>query len=294
MVVFNQQQFETALQDARQHLSIDRKIQGLSLHIFETLPSTNQTLWELLNQGATVGTVVIAAQQTAGRGQWGRHWESHTGGLYLSVALAPNLQASNSAQLTLCSAWGIVNALRAYGIPVFLKWPNDLLLEGRKLGGILTETRVQQGQITKAVVGVGINWSNWVPETGTNLQSFCEEQLSSSVTSLEMLAAIVLQGLNLGYQQWSEQGIEILLQSYLELLDNQGGQVIVDGNPGIIKGVTPTGDLRVYLNSTSAVPGVSAPAQASDITTASPCQTDPKELTEICLKPGTISLGYRR
>ena len=293
-MVFNQQQFETALQDARQHLSIDRKIQEPSLYIFETLPSTNQTLWELLNQGATVGTVVIAAQQTAGRGQWGRHWESHTGGLYLSVALSPNLQASNSAQLTLCSAWGIANALRAYGIPVFLKWPNDLLLEGRKLGGILTETRVQQGQITKAVVGVGINWSNWVPETGINLQSFCEEQLSSSVTCLEMLAAIVLQGLNLGYQQWSEQGIEILLQSYLELLDNQGCQVLVDGNPGIIKGVTPTGDLRIYLNSTSAVPGVAASAEAPKLTITSPSQTAPKEFTEICLKPGTISLGYRR
>jgi BirA family biotin operon repressor/biotin-[acetyl-CoA-carboxylase] ligase len=63
---------------------------------------------------------------------------------------------------------------------------------------------VQQGQITKAVVGVGINWSNSVPDLGINLQSFCEEQLSLSVTSLEMLAAIVLQGLHLGYQYWSE------------------------------------------------------------------------------------------
>jgi BirA family biotin operon repressor/biotin-[acetyl-CoA-carboxylase] ligase len=294
-VVFNQQQFEIALQDVRQHLSIDRKIQGLSLHIFETLPSTNQTLWELLNQGATTGTVVIAAQQTAGRGQWGRHWQSHKGGLYLSVALAPNLQASNSAQLTLCSAWGIAKALRAYSIPVFLKWPNDLLLKDRKLGGILTETRVQQGQITKAVVGVGINWSNWVPETGTNLQSFCEAQLSPSVTCLEMLAAIVLEGLNFGYQHWLEQGIEILLQSYLELLDNQGCPVIVDGNPGIIKGVTPTGDLRVCLNSTAAaVAGVPVPADDPNVATASSIEAAPEELTEICLKPGTISLGYRR
>ncbi len=280
---FNQQQFEKAFQEVREQLSLSGKPEGIGqaqempLHIFETLPSTNQTLWELLNQGATAGTVVIAAQQTAGRGQWGRQWQSSLGGLYLSVALAPNLQASNSAQLTLCSAWGIATALRGYGIPVFLKWPNDLLLKGRKLGGILTETRVQQGQITKAVVGVGINWSNCVPDSGINLQSFCEEELSLSVTSLEMLAAIVLEGLLSGYQCWSAQGIEILLQSYLELLDSQGCHVIVDGNPGIIKGITPTGDLRVCLNSTeTAVAGVPAPAF----------------LREICLKPGTISLGY--
>jgi BirA family biotin operon repressor/biotin-[acetyl-CoA-carboxylase] ligase len=280
---FNQQQFEKAFQEVTEQLSLSGKPEGIGqaqempLHIFETLPSTNQTLWELLNQGATAGTVVIAAQQTAGRGQWGRQWQSSPGGLYLSVALAPNLQASNSAQLTLCSAWGIATALRGYGIPVFLKWPNDLLLKGRKLGGILTETRVQQGQITKAVVGVGINWSNCVPDSGINLQSFCEEELSLSVTSLEMLAAIVLEGLLSGYQCWSAQGIEILLQSYLELLDSQGCHVIVDGNPGIIKGITPTGDLRVCLNSTeTAVAGVPAPAF----------------LREICLKPGTISLGY--
>jgi BirA family biotin operon repressor/biotin-[acetyl-CoA-carboxylase] ligase len=272
-VVFNQQHFENALQEVREQLSFpSQEIQlstGVRLHTFETLPSTNQTLWKLLNQGATTGTVVIAAQQTAGRGQWGRQWQSSLGGLYLSLALAPNLQASNSAQLTLFSAWGIATALRSYGIPVSLKWPNDLLLEGCKLGGILTETRVHQGQITKAVVGIGINWSNSVPDSGINLQSFCKEQLTPSISSLEMLAAIVIQGLLSGYQHWSEEGMERLLPSYLELLDSRGCHVMVDGNPGIVTGVTTTGELRVSLNLTEAT-------------------------SEICLKPGTISLGYRR
>jgi BirA family biotin operon repressor/biotin-[acetyl-CoA-carboxylase] ligase len=287
-VVFDRQQFKTALQNVGEQLSASAQLpqieqpQEIPLYLFETLPSTNQTLWELLDQGAIAGTVVIAAQQTAGRGQWGRQWQSSTGGLYLSVALAPNLQASNSAQLTLCSAWGIAKALRGYDIPVFLKWPNDLLLKGRKLGGILTETRIQQGQITKAVVGIGINWSNSTPDLGINLRSYCEEKLSPSVTSLEMLAALALQGLHLGYQYGSKQGIEILLKSYLELLDSQGGHVMVDGTPGTITGVTPTGELRVCLNSTATVAGVPAPADA------------PQKPTEIYLKPGTISLGYQR
>jgi BirA family biotin operon repressor/biotin-[acetyl-CoA-carboxylase] ligase len=127
---------------------------------------------------------------------------------------------------------------------------------------------------------VGINWSNCVPDLGINLQSFCEEQLSPSVTSLEMLAAIVLWGLHLGHQYWSEKGIEILLKSYLELLDRQGGHVVVDGNPGVITGVTPTGELRVCLNPTAA-----ATASFGEAACLAP--------TEICLKPGTISLGYR-
>jgi len=71
--------------------------------------------------------------------------------------------------------------------------------------------------------------------------------------------------------------------------------VIVDGNPGIIKGVTPTGDLRVCLNSTAAaVAGVPVPADDPNVATASSIEAAPEELTEICLKPGTISLGYRR
>lgn len=278
-MAFNQQQFEKALQEVKSKLSLEGKFSEISLHTFPTLPSTNQKLWDLLKEGAKELTVVIAEQQTAGKGQWGRQWQSASGGLYLSVALAPNLQASEAAQLTLCSAWGIAQALRVYGIPVFLKWPNDLILLGRKLGGILTETRVQQGQITKAVVGVGINWSNSVPETGISLQSFCEEELCLGVTSLENLAAIVIQGLNCGYQRSLDQGIQILLQSYLELLDSLGRQVIVDGNPGIITGVTPTGELRVNL-SAKEVAFAGDPEQAS--------------VREICLKPGTIGLGYAR
>jgi len=284
-VGFNQQKFEAARRSVKDNLHLQTLLlgrepaQGVVLHCFETLPSTNQTLWALLNQGATAGSVVIAERQTAGRGQWGRQWQSETGGLYLSVALTPNLQVVNSAQLTMCSAWGIATALRCYNIPVLLKWPNDLILVGRKLGGILTETRVQQGKITKAVVGVGINFGNRVPEPGINLQSFFKEKLYSPVFSLEMLAAIVIQGLISGYQHWSEEGIGILLPSYLKLLDSQGRQVSVNGESGVITGVKPTGELQVRLHSqqTSAEDEVSGPAPS----------------TEIFLKPGTINLGYR-
>ena len=247
------------------------KIVRFSIHAFETLPSTNQVLWNLIDQGAEPGTVVIATQQTAGRGQWGRQWSSPSGGLYLSVAIAPNLPAQHSYQLTLCSAWGIATELRARGIPVGLKWPNDLMLRGRKLGGILTETKVQQGRITKAVVGVGINWANPVPETGINLQSFQANQ-SAPIASLEMLAAVTLLGIASGNQRCSQAGIDALLPSYEKLLTSMGRLVSVNGHSGIIVGVTPTGELRVRLCTGEDANSVAA--------------------TEIYLKPGTISLGY--
>lgn len=214
-VVFDRQLLESLIA-GHKNVPLD-----LEFHIFETLPSTNQTLWELIDRGAAPGTVVIALQQTAGKGQWGRRWESSVGGLYLSLALAPKLLASESAQLTLCSAWGIATALRDRAIPVFLKWPNDLMLSGRKLGGILTETRVHQEQISSAVIGVGINWTNPVPEIGIDLQSYLETQSTPSITSLEMLAAITLEGLLSSYQYCSVTGMEAMLPSYLQLLSKQ-------------------------------------------------------------------------
>ena len=271
---FEHQRFELALQQVRQHLSTIfqpphvSNVLPLSLQVFEALASTNQTLWELVSQGAIAGTAVLALQQESGRGQWGRQWQSPLGGLYLSVALSPALPVANSAQLTLCSAWGIATALRSYNLPVQLKWPNDLVLNGRKLGGILTETRIRQGQVTKAVVGVGINWTNPVPPTGINLAAALAEQTQPAIDSLEMLAAIALQGIASGYAAWRQEGIENLLPAYLSLLTSLGRSIVLDGVEGTIVGVSANGELQ--LRSAS---------------------NDPSS-REILLKPGTISLSY--
>ena len=168
------------------------------------------------------------------------------------------------------SAWGIATTLRDRGIPVSLKWPNDLILNQRKLGGILTQTKVRQGKITLAVVGVGINWDNSVPVSGINLQSFQINQPGAKITSLEMLAAVTLSGIVFGNQRL--QTIDTLLPDYEKLLINIGDSVCIDGRSGIIVGITPTGELRVRLCSMIDDNLVTAP--------------------EICLKPGTISLGY--
>jgi BirA family transcriptional regulator, biotin operon repressor / biotin---[acetyl-CoA-carboxylase] ligase len=254
------------------------------IYIFDTLPSTNQMLWQLLDQGEPPGTTVIAKQQTSGRGQWGRQWLSNTGGLYLSYAIQPHLPISQSAQLTFCSAWGIATVLRSRGIPVYIKWPNDLILAQRKLGGILTETKIHQGAINKAVIGVGLNWANPVPETGINLQSYLEKQSSVAISSLEDLTNITLKGLITGYDHLCTQGMDTLLPAYQELLINIGHQVSIDGKPGIITGVASTGELRVKLNP----PPLAPPAGGVGGVT----HQVPSSESEIYLKPGTISLGY--
>ena len=283
MTEFNQKHFIECLSNiegvSEQFISFTSN----HLHIFPSLPSTNQTLWQLIDSGA-LSSIVIASQQTAGRGQWGRQWTSTVGGLYMSVAIAKhdgchsgiNLPRTQTFQLTLCSAWGIASSLRNYGLPVMIKWPNDLILKQGKLGGILTETRVKKEKIYQGVIGIGINWANSVPDTGINLQSYYGKQSTPEIFSLEMLAAIVFHGLYLAIKQFLQEGIERILSSYSQLLINIGQQVLVEDCVGTVVGVTTTGELRVKLNLDSA-----NPLTQSQI--SSP---------EIYLKPGTISLGY--
>ncbi|MEL4895364.1 biotin--[acetyl-CoA-carboxylase] ligase [Crocosphaera sp. Alani8] len=236
------------------------------LHIFDTVTSTNQVVWDLLAEGKPFPVMAIASQQTAGRGQWGRNWVSAVGGLYLSIGLNLEIVAENAPHLTLFSAWGIAQNLRNYGLPVKLKWPNDLILEMRKLGGIKSETRVQRQMITHCVIGVGINWCNTVPDPGIAIQSYFEPH---KIDSLETLAAITINGVFQGYHYYLKNGVDNLLRNYVEILDSVGRKVIIEGMTGTIVGVSPQGALKVSLQA-------------------------PGAKTTLTLPPGTLSLGYQQ
>jgi BirA family biotin operon repressor/biotin-[acetyl-CoA-carboxylase] ligase len=138
-----------------------RYFQG-PIHHFETLPSTNDLAKELGSQGAPEGTLVVAESQTRGRGRLGREWESPPGvGLYASLLLRPELPPTELPQITLTTAVAVVRAVgRATGLALGIKWPNDLLVEGKKVGGILTEMETESDQIRYLVVGLGLNVNN--------------------------------------------------------------------------------------------------------------------------------------
>ena len=246
------------------------QLESIDLHIFEIIPSTNQKIWSLIDLETPLPLAVMSLQQTVGKGQWGRTWQSSLGGLYLSVALNVELPLDESFHLIMTSAWGIAKILRIYTIPVFLKWPNDLILQNRKLGGIKIEVRTSKKRIKQAVIGVGINWVNPVPELGINFQSYFQEQQPQSIQSiicLEQLTAIAISGILFGYQHYLEIGSQQMLANYKKLLTSMGQKVMVNNYPGIVTGVTSKGELKVRLQSLGAS-------------------------TELCLSPGQISLGY--
>jgi BirA family transcriptional regulator, biotin operon repressor / biotin---[acetyl-CoA-carboxylase] ligase len=267
---FNLQLYQQVWQQLNQSLIITQQVDiatPIPVHIFDSIPSTNTKIWELIDRGIEMPISAIARQQTAGKGQWGRNWVSSAGGLYFSLGLNLDLAIEHYPHLVIATVWGIAKVLRHYQLPVMIKWFNDLILNQRKLGGIKIETRNLQNKIVKAVIGVGINWCNPVPEPGINLKSYYQNYSPKNIQSLEELTAITSYGIMLGYNYYLLAGIEQLLTNYLAILSSLGQQVKINDCPGEVIGVTTEGKLKIRLRS-------------------------PGATTKIFLNPGQISLGY--
>lgn len=132
---------------------------GQSIAYRDSIDSTNSLAQHLALNGAPEGTLVIADEQTSGRGRRGRQWFSppHSG-VWMSLILRPQLPLAHAAQITLVAAVALCQALtRVTGVRAGIKWPNDILFDGRKCCGILTEMHAEFDQIHHLVVGIGIN-----------------------------------------------------------------------------------------------------------------------------------------
>lgn len=146
---------------------------------YQEIDSTNLEAARLATDGAAEGTLVVADSQTAGRGRRGRVWESPQGeAVYMSLILRPQAEAAQVSGLTLVMALAVAQALESLEIVgCRIKWPNDLVMNGKKLCGILTELHMEQGKVGDVVIGVGINVSqtNFASEIASVATSIYQE-----------------------------------------------------------------------------------------------------------------------
>jgi BirA family biotin operon repressor/biotin-[acetyl-CoA-carboxylase] ligase len=135
------------------------KVIGRDIRVFQETTSTNDVVEKLAHDGVSEGAVVFAESQTQGRGRLGRKWISPAGkGLWFSILLRPNLRPQEATQLTIAAATALWRAIHAEtGLSAEIKWPNDMLLRGKKVAGILTEMSAELDRVKYLVLGVGVD-----------------------------------------------------------------------------------------------------------------------------------------
>ncbi len=185
------------------------------LEVVGEVGSTNDRVMAAGRDGAPEGLAIIADRQTAGRGRLGRPWASPPGvGLYTSILLRPNLPANQVSLLSLVAGLAVAEGIESVaGLAPLLKWPNDLLVDGKKVAGILTETASMESRVGYVGVGIGINVSHTMQDL--------PEELRASATSLYLatrgeisrgeLAAEIYNRLDWWYREFSDGRSQIIL-----------------------------------------------------------------------------------
>jgi len=175
-------------------------------------PSTNDRLKQRARARAAEWTVVLADAQTAGRGRQGRRWSSPPGNLYLSVLLRPAPPGARWSVLPLAAGLAVAEALAAEGVESSLKWPNDVMVGGRKVGGILAEATSGADGIESVVLGVGVNVAvrppDLPPEVAPTVTCLAEE-LGRAVDRVEVASA-VLTRLTVWYHALAREGPQVV------------------------------------------------------------------------------------
>lgn len=229
------------------------RIVGRSVTILPQIDSTNLQLKKQAEAGAVEGTVIVADLQQAGKGRLGRHWQSPAGvNLYLSVLLRPDVPAQQAPQLTFLSAVAVATTLESVcGIAAVVKWPNDILVGGAKIAGLLNEMDAETERINFVVLGIGINLNMTAAQFPQDLNYPATSVLLETgqpVDRVSFLGAL-LKTLDDYYCEFLEQGFTPIRQRWEALCPILGRSVVVSGGNatmhGVVVGLEADGSLRL-------------------------------------------------
>lgn len=203
----------------------------------EETGSTNDDCKALARAGEPEGVVVVAARQSAGRGRLGRSWLSPDGGAYVSTLLRPHLAPSEVSSLALACALGVAYGLESLGVPCELKWPNDVLIGGKKVAGILLEMSAETDKVEWVVAGCGVN----VRRDGDAYEgaAYVGDHTDAGPARV---AAAVLDGLAEAYREYIGDGFPAMTRSYVSRHSLEGTEVVVrDAAGGVVASGMATG-----------------------------------------------------
>lgn len=235
---------------------LNTKRYGRYIHYLDECTSTQTIAHELARNGATDGTVIIAETQTSGRGRMSRAWESTRGkGIWMTVIIKPDVLPHQAPQFTLVAAVAIVNALKSLfkGFTPFIKWPNDVLINGKKCTGILTEMIAEIDMVQSLLIGIGINVNQQQADFPQELQSIAT---SLSIEENAILNRAEIVGTILNYlenycDQYVEEGFAPIKHLWEEASGTIGKRIKATTLSEVIEGkaigITDSGVLEIQL-----------------------------------------------
>ena len=203
------------------------KLLGREIISYKKIDSTNRAAYDLASKGVKEGSIVLAEEQTKGRGRLGRAWASPPeGGIYLSCILRPRISPSEIPKLTLTASVSVARAIREVsGLEAVIKWPNDVLIDSKKVCGILLEMKAEQDRLDFVIVGIGINVNTpgrLIPKGGTSVKEESGEEVSRIA-----LTRKVLEDLEEEYLLLSKGGFPKIVEEWKELSHMLGSRVRV-------------------------------------------------------------------
>ena len=230
---------------------------GKTIHYYDVLDSTQTIAHKLAQDGAPEGTVVISEEQTAGRGRMARPWESaHGTGIWMTVIVRPDVTPQQASSYTLVVAVAISKAIKALykNVEPAIKWPNDLLIDGKKCTGILTEMRAEADCVQALLVGIGINanqivedFSPEIANIATSLRLAAGEEINRAA-----LVATILQYLEQYTERYVKYGFASIKDEWEQASCTIGQRIEVttlrEKFEGVASGITDEGVLQVRLD----------------------------------------------
>ncbi|TKC19693.1 biotin--[acetyl-CoA-carboxylase] ligase [Robertmurraya kyonggiensis] len=234
-------------------LGLKTSIIGQEIHYHETVDSTQKIAHRLGFENVPEGTVVVADEQVGGRGRMNRPWHSAKGtGVWMSIILRPSIPLPKAPQLTLLTAVAVVQAIGdCTELEPHIKWPNDILINGKKVTGILTELQAEADQIHSVIIGIGINVNQQKSDYPPELQSIATSlaiEKGEFVNRAELIQAVFTR-LEKLYALYLEKGflpIKLLWESYAISIGKKITARTLSGNlTGKALGITDDGVLML-------------------------------------------------
>ncbi|MFY0516933.1 biotin--[acetyl-CoA-carboxylase] ligase [Lysinibacillus sp. UGB7] len=238
-------------------LFLNTKRFGREIHHFDVVDSTQTIAHKLAQEGAPDGTIVIGEEQTAGRGRMARSWESaHGTGIWMTIIVRPDVSPQQASSFTLVVAVAVTMAIKTLykNVEPAIKWPNDLLVNGKKCTGILTEMQAEADLVQALLVGVGINanqvatdFSPDISDIATSLRLEAGEEINRAA-----LVATILQYLEQFTDLFVNEGFASIKGLWEELSCTIGQRIEVttirERFEGVASGITEDGVLQLTLN----------------------------------------------